>query len=221
MQFSLPKGPLMRKVQIDPAMCASMLKYVAPALADATTVSGTFSADLDTCRVPLGDLAHSDLSGRLTIHAAEINSAPLLHELSVLLGREVPANLRQESVVAFRMDNGRIYHEGLEIQFPDLAIRTHGWVGLDEKLDIVADMPVPPKWLAGNTLVSQAMRNQTISLPIKGTLDKPQTRSGGTGAPQPAIHPPSGGQRDPRRTQPIVRTEEEVGGSGEWGVDSG
>ena len=92
----------------------------------------------------------------------------------MLLGREVPANLRQESVVAFRMDNGRIYHEGLEIQFPDLAIRTHGWVGLDEKLDIVADMPVPPKWLAGNTLVSQAMRNQTISLPIKGTLDKPQ-----------------------------------------------
>ena len=55
-----------------------------------------------------------------------------------------------------------------------LSIRTHGWVGLDEKLDIVADMPVPPKWLAGNTLVSQAMRNQTISLPIKGTLNKPQ-----------------------------------------------
>ena len=35
-------------------------------------------------------------------------------------------------------------------------------------------MPVPPKWLANNPLISQAVRNQMIRVPIAGTLAKPQ-----------------------------------------------
>jgi translocation and assembly module TamB len=178
MVLSLPKGPLAQRIQVDPAMCASLLKYAAPALADVPIVRGTFSVDLDSCRIPLGDPRQSQVAGRLVMHTMEITSGPMLRELSVLLGREVPAKLRQESAIAFHMENGRVYHEGLEIQFPDLAIRTHGWVGLDETLDIVADMPVPPKWLAGNTLVSQTMRNQTIRLPLRGTLKKPKLDAG-------------------------------------------
>ena len=33
---------------------------------------------------------------------------------------------------------------------------------------------MPPKWLASNPAVSQAMRNQVIRVPIAGTLAKPQ-----------------------------------------------
>ena len=174
MTLSLPKGPVVQRVQIDPSMCAVLLKYVAPALADVLDVHGTFSVDLDRCVIPLGDPTHSDVAGRLTAHAVQIGKSPMTDALAVLLGRQSACKLPPDSVVSFKMENGRVYHEGLELQFPELSIRTHGWVGLDEKLDIVADMPVPPKWLAGNTLVSQAMRNQTISLPIKGTLNKPQ-----------------------------------------------
>ncbi len=173
-ELTLSAGPLVERVQIDPAMCASMLKYIAPVLADVTSAQGSFSIVLDGCRVPLADPKKSDLAGRLVIHSVRIGPGPLVRELAVLLGRSAPARLRRESAVAFQMKNGRVYHDNLELIFPDLTIRTHGSVGLDQTLDLVAEMPVPPKWLAAGTLASKALADQVIRIPLKGTLSKPR-----------------------------------------------
>jgi translocation and assembly module TamB len=75
--------------------------------------------------------------------------------------------------VPFRLANGRVYHTGLELRFPELTIRTSGSVGLDGSLALVAEMPVPPKWL-GNSKLARAAAAQTIRLPIAGTLSKPK-----------------------------------------------
>jgi hypothetical protein len=71
------------------------------------------------------------------------------------------------------MVDGRIYHRGLELVFPDFTLRTYGSVGLDESLAIMAELPVPPKWIGNNTL-GQALQGQTIQLPIGGTLRSPK-----------------------------------------------
>jgi hypothetical protein len=71
------------------------------------------------------------------------------------------------------MVQGRIYHQNLELIFPDLTIRTHGSVGLDQTLAIMAEMPVPPRWIGNNPLGS-ALKDQIIRLPIGGTLKRPQ-----------------------------------------------
>ncbi len=173
MEFSLPPGPLARQVQISPQMCASVLKYIAPVLAGVTTARGTFSIELQQCRIPLADPAKGELAGRLVVHSVEVGPGPLVRELAVLLGRATPARLRRESIVPFQMADGRVHHQGLELEFPDLTIRTHGSVGLDQTLALMAEMPVPPKWL-GNNVIGSALRGQTIRLPIAGTLNKPQ-----------------------------------------------
>ncbi|MEN6458882.1 MAG: hypothetical protein ABFC63_08120 [Thermoguttaceae bacterium] len=174
MELTLPAGPLAERVQIDPAMCKSMLKFAAPAVGDVSSARGTFSVYLDRCRIPLSAPKKCDVAGRLHIHTMEIASGAMLKELSAVLGRTAPAKLKQEADIKFRVENGRVYHDSMELQFPDLTIRTSGWVGFDKSLNVVAEMPVPPKWLAGNANVSQALRNQTIRLPIKNTVDKPQ-----------------------------------------------
>ena len=173
-ELTMPAGPLMENVQIDPAVCSSLLKYIAPVLADVTSAQGSFSIVLDSCRAPLADLKKSDLSGRFIVHSIQIGPGPLIRELAVLLGRETPAKLRKESTVAFRMKDGRVYHRNLELIFPDLTIRTEGSVGLDQTLDIVAEMPVPPKWLANDATAARAFADQVIRIPLKGTLSKPQ-----------------------------------------------
>jgi hypothetical protein len=103
-----------------------------------------------------------------------VGTGPLTHALSVFLGSEVPAKLRPDSVVQFRMVGGRVYHQGLELIFPDLTIRTSGSVGFDESLAILAEMPVPTKWLQQNPVAADAMRGQVLRVPIGGTLSKPQ-----------------------------------------------
>ncbi len=172
--LTLPAGPLAEQIQIDPAMCASMLRFAAPAIASVSSARGTFSIILDSCRIPLGDPKKSDVVGRLVIHSVEIGSGPMLGQLSTLLSNNAPAKVKQESVVSFVVRDGKVHHEGLELQFPELTIRTSGDVGFDKTLNITAEMPVPPKWLAGNNVLTQAVKNQVIRLPIKGVLDKPQ-----------------------------------------------
>lgn len=161
-------------VTITPEMCNQALQYIAPALAGVTRAQGRFSIDLDGAHVPIDDPTKSDLGGRLVVHSVEVGPGPLVEELAVLLNRPGSARLTRESSVTFRMVEGRVYHRDLELVFPELTIRTYGSVGVtDRTLAIMAEMPVPPKWI-GNNPLGDALRNQTIRLPIGGTLDNPQ-----------------------------------------------
>jgi len=173
MELYLPKGPLVQQAEVTPEMCRHWMMYVMPVLADVTEAKGKFSVNLTGSRIPLADVQKGDVAGQVTVHTVEIGPGPMVQEFSVLMGRAAPAKLAKESNVEFRMVEGRIYHRNLELQFPEFTIRTHGSVGLDQTLAIMAEMPVPPKWLKNNA-IGQALKDQTIQLPIAGTLHKPR-----------------------------------------------
>ncbi len=174
MELVVEKGSAARQIRISQQMCASALQYIAPVLADVTSVEGRASLLLDVCRVPLANPAASQIQGQLVIHNIQIGPGPLVHELATLLLKEPTARLRNEAVIPFTMANGRIYHEGLELIFPEITIRTQGYVGLDQSLALTAEMPILPKWTAMNPRLATAMKGQTIRLPIQGTLRRPQ-----------------------------------------------
>lgn len=169
----VPAGRIVEKVRITPEMCDHALKYVAPVLSGVTSAQGQFSIDLENSRIPLADYTKSTVEGRFTVHTVEIGAGPLVQELAVLLNRPTAAKLTKESVVPFKLVDGRVYHRDLVLVFPDMTIRTQGSVGLDRTLDLIAEMPVPPKWI-GNNQLGDAIKGQTIRLPIGGTLDRPK-----------------------------------------------
>jgi len=172
-QLEIDPGRIIDHVQIDPQMCAYGLQYIAPVLAGVAAAQGSFSIELDECVLPIDSPSAGRLAGRFTVHSVEVGPGPLVYELAVLLQRAAPAKLKRESVIPFRMANGRIHHEGLELVFPELTLRTRGSVGLDQTLALVAEMPIPPKWTAGNATLADALRNQRIQVPLRGTLAKP------------------------------------------------
>ncbi len=173
-ELVVQKGSAAQQIRISPAMCASVFQYIAPVLADVTTVEGRVSILLDVCQVPLSNPSAGQIQGRLVIHTIQIGPTPLVRELAVLLTKEPTARLRNEAVIPFAMANGRVYHEGLELVFPEITIRTRGYVGLDQSLALEAEMPILPKWTAMNPRLATAMKGQTIRLPIQGTLRRPQ-----------------------------------------------
>ncbi|MBX3412353.1 MAG: DUF748 domain-containing protein [Pirellulales bacterium] len=172
-ELIIPGGRIVQNVRITPEMCNNALQYVAPVLSGVTTAQGKFSIDLETSRVPLADYKQSSVEGKFTVHTVEIGPGPLVQELAVLLNRPSGAKLSKESVVPFKLVDGRVYHRDLALVFPDLTIRTQGSVGLDRTLALMAEMPVPPKWI-GNNPLGDAIKGQTIRLPIGGTLDQPK-----------------------------------------------
>lgn len=173
MELYLPKGTGVDRFQLTKATCASALGYALPALADAVEADGQISLQIEAGRVPLANPAASDIDGRLIIHNSRIATGPLIQELATLLKSPSTATLGQEAVVPVRLVNGRVYHRDLQLIFPDLTIRTQGSVGLDGTLDLLAELPIPPKWLGGKSL-SQVLAKQTIRLPVRGTVSKPK-----------------------------------------------
>ena len=85
MEFRLSAGTLAQQVQLDQAACRSGLKYVVPLLAAATQSQGQFSIQLDGCRVPLGDLSHAEIAGRMIVHSATMSPGPVVRQLASLL----------------------------------------------------------------------------------------------------------------------------------------
>src|SRR5262249_4570344 len=73
----------------------------------------------------------------------------------------------------FRMTDGRIYHQGLTLAFPDGQIQTFGSVGLDDSVKIMVEFSVPLAWLP-KSAVTDAIRKQKLQVPMGGTLDSPR-----------------------------------------------
>ncbi len=174
MEFRLSAGTLARQIQLDQAACRSALKYVVPVLASVTQSQGQFSIQLDGCRIPIGDLSHAEIAGRIIVHSATMSPGPLIQELASLVTASPSLiHIEPESVIQFRMTGGRIYHQGLALQFPDVTMRTYGSVGLDDSLKLMVETSVPLKWLPNNA-VSDAIRKQKMQIPVGGTLKSPQ-----------------------------------------------
>ena len=173
-ELTLQPGRLAHQVRINPIMCAHGLEYIAPVLAGIASAEGVFSIELDNCRIPIDAPGRGDLSGRLIIHDVRVGPGYLIQELAQLAGRANQVQITRQSVVPFRMVDGRIYHRDLELAFPEVTIRTYGSVGVeDQSLAMMAEMPIPARWQT-NPAVAAALRNQVIQIPISGTLRQPR-----------------------------------------------
>jgi hypothetical protein len=174
--FTLQPGVVVDHVQITEKLGHPGLMFVLP-MASRSQVQGQVSVAIGNCQVPLANPQAGDVSGQLTIHELELIRGPFMQELSGLLDRNEPAQLAQNSVVPFRMVQGRIYHEGLQLKLHEITVRTYGSVGLDQSLAIMAEVPLPLHWLPEGA-ATDALKQKTIHVPIGGTLAKPQIDRG-------------------------------------------
>lgn len=191
-EMFLSQGPLLTDVHLSPEICARGLKFVAPVLAETTVADGTFSVSLDGGRVPLADPTTGDLSGRMAIRG-QVQAGPVAREF-MLLVNELTSILRKGSFlpnneqaaalmtvdssnVEFRMVNRRIYHRGLKFTAGAVPITTHGSVGFDETIALVAEVPIQATFL-GRDLSLGALEGRTVQIPIGGTLGKPKLDRG-------------------------------------------
>ena len=189
--LSIAPGKPLDHVQLTSEMCDTGLKYVAPILADVAWTQGSLSLELDECRIPVGRPDAVVVTGRVTLHAVETGlKNPLAKQIAQLVSqvtrRELPelVRLADNSVIEFQVQNSRVRHSGLEFGLPELApelvIRTQGTVGFDRSLDLLAEIPLPLQ-LLGDGPIAEALGNQTLNLPIRGSLDEPKLNLEGDG----------------------------------------
>ena len=180
--LDLEPAVLFDHARLTPRVSQDFLRFVAPILADATTVDGEFSLKLDAWKVPLYAPKKTTGSGLLEINSLDVGAGPLVGEIAKLLRLSPRILVVKDSPVKFYMKDERIHHVDLTFYIEGVKVRTQGSVGLDETLDMMVDIPVP-KHLLGDGPLATALAKQTVQIPIGGTLAKPQidsTRLGGS-----------------------------------------
>lgn len=173
---SLVVGPsqVVDHARLSAAMCDDLLQFVAPVVARATDVDGTFSLELDRWELPSDEPRRGHGAGRLRLHAIDLGPGPLVRLLAAALGLPPAVRLADESVVEFALVDDRMHHEHLEFGIGQWRVRTRGSVGFDESLDLVAELPLPETFLARLRIDASNASRATLALPIRGTLSRPE-----------------------------------------------
>jgi len=189
-QFVAEPTLLMDRVTLTPEACQQGLQFIAPLLADSASVTGEFSLDVSEFRIPVDEsdpearAKATAIAGRVTLHRVETGLRnPLLAQIADLVAqltggqRAQLVQVFEDTVVDFEYRDGGVYHDGLAIVLPelsrDLIIRTSGRVGLDEQLDLVVLVSLPPD-LTRSIPVVRRLTEAPLEFRLTGTLDNPQ-----------------------------------------------
>ncbi|HLQ43312.1 MAG TPA: hypothetical protein VK137_01175, partial [Planctomycetaceae bacterium] len=184
----LPEEKVLDQVRLTPELCNQWLKFVAPLLADATQVDGKCSLDLAKGSLPLLSPTSGRLAGTLSVHQAAVRPGALAAEIvsaveqvRSIIQRRSPRAGNSERVllempaqaVPFQLAEGRVAHQGATFVVSDVVVRTSGSVGLDDSLNLIAEIPIKDEWL-GNVKALGSLKGKSVQIPISGTLSKPR-----------------------------------------------
>jgi hypothetical protein len=188
-EFVHGQAKVIDRVQVTPQMTATWLKFIAPAVAEATQTQGELSLDLSGAKVPLFTPETASAVGRLDVHSLQVTPGPparavilLAEQIRALIERRPPPTElnRNPTLLAindqkidFRMAGGRVVHQGMTMNIGEVTIRTSGWVGFDETIGLVAEVPIKAEWVQ-KTPALASMQGQSLQIPIGGTLRRPQ-----------------------------------------------
>jgi hypothetical protein len=181
---------VLQDVRISPEMCRSWLKYIAPLVADATQAEGRFSVELlQPARIPLSDPKLCEIRGAMKVHAAQVGPGPLSRQfltladqIKAVVERKPPPSGESgsavwlqlaEQAVAFEAAGGRVYHRDLTVAAKDVVIRTRGSVGLDQSLELLAEVPIQDRWVEREPLLA-GFKGQSLQVPVGGSLTSPR-----------------------------------------------
>jgi hypothetical protein len=180
------QGTLLDHWQITDADSRTWLKYAAPLLADATSASGQLSIELTGSNVPLFAPKNASARGTIHVHELTVGPGPLAQQLLPVIDqlrailKPSSASLQEKTTwlqlkpqsLPIVIERGRVHHDGFEMGYGDLAIRTRGSVGFDQTLNMVAEIPILNAWVKDDRILSR-LSGKSISIPISGTLSKP------------------------------------------------
>lgn len=165
---------IIKGVQLDDVIRRRLLMYLNPVFAEAVNVSGEADFHCERLGVPLAGGVRNDLE---VVGTVSINNLRL--EASELLGRIFPAvgvSARGQDITVyptrFTLQNGLLHYDDMEMVVGDNPVNFKGSIGLDKSLDMTVVLPYTLK--GGTARVGRETVGERISVPLKGTIDKPE-----------------------------------------------
>ena len=166
-------GPMqiIEKVNINDETSKQMLMYLNPIFADAVNVRGVADFHCEKLSIPLAGATKDDLVilGTIGIDRMRLEASDLLGQIMSVTG-ERGADMTMLPT-KFVLQKGTLRYDNMQINIGDNPVNFAGSIGLDKRLDMNVTLPYR---FSGSTVRAGESAADRITLPIDGTLDKPQ-----------------------------------------------
>ena len=186
--FVLPQEKVVDQVTLSPELCRNALKLALPMLADSAEVDGKFSLDVQAASLPLSMPSMGSAEGVISIHraqakpgAAALQLVSAINQIQSLITRRQGGDLNRddntlqmpEQQIPVKLQQGRVYHQGMTFVVRNVTVKTSGSVGVDNTLNLIAEIPIRDEWI-GNNKPLMGLKGKSLQVPIGGTTSNPQ-----------------------------------------------
>jgi hypothetical protein len=153
---------ILDKIQINQQTSDILLRYVNPLFANATDITGILNLDCEKFAIPL-ETGHKNamaITGTMSVENMHLGASSLLGQIIQLTG--VSSNPTITVLPSrFVLADGILQYDNMQMNFNDKVVNFSGKIGLDKSMQMNVTLP----W---------THNGQRITLPLKGTVDKPQ-----------------------------------------------
>jgi autotransporter translocation and assembly factor TamB len=169
-------GPIqvVKDIQINERAARGLLMYLNPVFANAVKVSGVANFECEKLAIPLAGGTKDDIEviGTISIKGLRLEASDLLGQILSVTGasgRGVDITIHP---TRFILRNGFLKYDDMQMDVGDNPVNFRGVIGLDKSLSMTVTLPYTT---AGKTArVGKEVEGARISLPLRGTVDKPK-----------------------------------------------
>jgi hypothetical protein len=165
---------IIEDIQINDETTRKLLMYLNPLFANAVNISGVANFNCERLAIPLAGADKDDLevAGTVSVKKLRLQASDLLGQILSLVGTSVRGEDITIHPTRFVLQNGFLRYDDMQMDIGDNPVNFKGVIGLDKSLDMTVTLPYTTR---GRTArVGQETAGKRITLPLKGTIDKPE-----------------------------------------------
>jgi len=169
---------IMKDIQINDEMARKLLMYVNPIFANAINVSGIANFACERLAIPLAKNKQNEIEiiGTVSVDKLRLQASDLLGQILPLLGVGFSGVDITVRPTKFILQKGILSYDDMQVEVGNNPITFKGAIGLNKSLNMTVTLPYTTE---GKTVrIGRETVGQRISLPLKGTIDKPELDMG-------------------------------------------
>jgi hypothetical protein len=169
---------IMKDIQINDIIADKLLRRVNPIFIDASNVSGVANFACERLAIPLAPNRQNEIEiiGTVSIDKLHLQTSAILHLILSLTGTGFSGVDITVRPTKFVLRNGVLIYDNMQVEVGNNPINFKGAIGLNGDLNMTVVLPYTTE---GKTArIGRETVGQRISLPLKGTLDKPELDMG-------------------------------------------
>jgi hypothetical protein len=167
-----------KDIKVNDETTKRLLKYVNPIFANATNVSGIANFNCEQLAIPLSTDAKNNavVIGTISMNQVRLQASDLLGQILSVAGTGARGADITIHPTKFVLQKGFLRYDNMQVDVGDNPVNFKGVIGLDKSLDMTVTLPYTT---AGRTVrIGRETPGKRITLPLKGTADKPELDMG-------------------------------------------